>query len=68
MLDAGEVDHALDETTRIGAVAPSAPLAPDERHIAGLVADGLGDREIAETLWITQRAVEQHLSSSPGRF
>ena len=78
LLDAGEVDHALDEATRIGAarlarlareagaraVAPSAELTPDERRIAGLAADGLGDREIAETLWVTQRTVEQHLSSA----
>jgi ATP/maltotriose-dependent transcriptional regulator MalT len=78
LLSAGELDRALELATRIGAkrlarlaveagATPSADgveLTPDERRIAGLAAGGLGDREIAEALWVTQRAVEQQLDAA----
>ena len=77
LLEAGEHDRALEEATRIGArriarLAVEAGARPrdtveltaDERRVAGLAADGLGDREIAETLWVTQRTVELQLTSA----
>lgn len=81
-LAAGEVDRALAEATRIGATriarlaleAGAAPVAgvveltPDERRVAGLAAEGLGDREIAEALWVSQRAVEQLLGSAVAKL
>jgi DNA-binding CsgD family transcriptional regulator len=37
-------------------------LTPSERRIAELAAEGLTNREIAETLWVTRKTVEYHLS------
>ena len=38
-------------------------LTPSERRVAGLAADGLSNREIAETLWVTRKTVELHLGN-----
>lgn len=81
-LTSGSAQRALDEATRIGATriarlaveAGAVPpedvvaLTPDERRVAGLAADGLGDREIAEALWVTQRAVEQLVASASAKL
>ena len=37
------------------------PLTRREKEIAGLVADGLGNREIAERLYLSKRTVDSHL-------
>lgn len=81
LLSAAELDRAYAEASRLGAAhvaglavaagaraSAAAALTPDERRVAGLAADGLGDREIAETLWVTQRAVEQQLASVLGKL
>jgi len=39
-----------------------ASLTPAERRVATLAADGLANREIAEALWVTVKAVEFNLS------
>lgn len=39
-------------------------LTPQERRISQLAANGMGNREIAETLFLTRRTVEMHLSNS----
>jgi DNA-binding CsgD family transcriptional regulator len=41
-----------------------ASLTPAERRVAELAADGLGNREIAETLWVTRKTVEVHLGKT----
>jgi DNA-binding CsgD family transcriptional regulator len=38
-------------------------LTPSERRIADLAADGLTNRDIAQTLYVTPRTVEGHLTS-----
>ena len=37
------------------------PLTRREKEIAGLVADGLGNREIAAHLFLSKRTVDSHL-------
>ncbi|MDQ3676299.1 MAG: helix-turn-helix transcriptional regulator, partial [Actinomycetota bacterium] len=37
-------------------------LTPSERRVAHLAADGLGNREIAQALFVTVRTVEGHLT------
>jgi len=36
-------------------------LTPSERRVAALAAEGMSNREIAETLWVTRKTVELHL-------
>jgi DNA-binding CsgD family transcriptional regulator len=45
------------------ALSGVASLTPSERRIAEMAADGPTNREIAQTLFITQRTVEVHLTS-----
>ena len=37
------------------------PLTRREKEIAGLVADGLGNREIAQRLFLSKRTVDSHM-------
>ena len=39
-------------------------LTPSERRVAALAAAGAGNAEIAQTLFVTVRTVEMHLSSA----
>ena len=62
-------DHARAELyaaggrpKRRGLTGPES-LTPSERRIAELAADGQGNREIAQTLYVTPRTVEFHLTS-----
>ena len=45
-----------------------ARLTPREREIAALVARGLANREIAETLTVAQRTVETHVHNILGKL
>jgi DNA-binding CsgD family transcriptional regulator len=60
--------HAREELEAAGgkalrsALSGPASLTPSERRVAELAASGLSNREIAETLWVTQKTVEVHLS------
>jgi DNA-binding CsgD family transcriptional regulator len=38
-------------------------LTPSERRVAGLVASGMSNREAAEALFVTKKAVEFHLGN-----
>ena len=39
-------------------------LTPSERRVAGLAADGTANKIIAQTLYVTPKTVELHLSSA----
>ena len=39
-------------------------LSPQERRVAAMAAEGLGNREIAEALFLTRRTVEMHLTGA----
>lgn len=41
-----------------------ASLTPSERPVASLAADALTNRQIAETLFVTEKTVELHLSAT----
>jgi len=41
----------------------AAALTPSERRVAGLVASGMSNREAAEALFVTKKAVEFHLGN-----
>jgi DNA-binding CsgD family transcriptional regulator len=65
---------ARDELVATGAPAvretltgPSS-LTPSERRVAELAAQGLSNREIAETLWVTRKTVELHLGNAYGKL
>nr|WP_246325774.1 LuxR family transcriptional regulator [Actinomycetospora corticicola] len=46
-----------------GAAGPVERLTPRERQVAGLVADGMTNREVADELWVTPKAVDYHLGN-----
>ncbi|MBA3401155.1 MAG: AAA family ATPase [Actinobacteria bacterium] len=52
------------EIARIGGRAPSrGELTPTEEKVAGLVAEGHTNREVAAKLFVTERTVEYHLAN-----
>jgi ATP/maltotriose-dependent transcriptional regulator MalT len=53
---------------RRDALSGPGSLTPSERRVAGLAADGLSNREIAETLWVTRKTVELHLGKAYGKL
>ena len=56
-------DRAREELGRIGGRAPSSDdLTPTERRIAALVADGMTNREVAASLFVTPKTVESALT------
>ncbi|QCB98872.1 LuxR family transcriptional regulator [Arthrobacter sp. PAMC25564] len=51
-----------------GASAAKSPLTPREREIARLVAEGLSNRSIAQTLVISPRTVDGHVENILGKL
>ncbi|MTD45825.1 AAA family ATPase [Conexibacter sp. W3-3-2] len=62
--------HVVAELESTGARPQREPvdgvdgLTPAERRVADLAAEGLTNREIAQTLWVSQKTVEMHLGRS----
>ena len=61
----GWAERARAELDRVGARRPrgdDGELTPSERRVVELAADGLANKQIANTLYITVNTVEVHLS------
>jgi DNA-binding CsgD family transcriptional regulator len=65
-----ETDRAMDELRATGA-RPRRPtlrgvdaLSAQERRVAAMATEGLSNREIAESLFLTRRTVEMHLTGA----
>jgi DNA-binding CsgD family transcriptional regulator len=62
-------EHARNELYAAGgrpqrqALTGPESLTPSERRVAGLVASGMSNREAAEALFVTKKAVEFHLGN-----
>jgi DNA-binding CsgD family transcriptional regulator len=63
----GEAVPAARPASRVGAEAPGG-LTRREREIAGLLAEGLSNKEIATRLVISQRTVETHVDHVLGKL
>ena len=59
----GWAERARSELARVGGRRRQEPgeLTPAERRVVELAADGLSNKEIAQTLFVAVRTVEVHL-------
>ena len=55
--------HAAGGRPRREALSGPESLTPSERRVAGLAAEGRSNRDIAQTLYVTPKTVEVHLTS-----
>ena len=64
------IDHvtAADDVPKSDAPDPLAPLTDREREVALAVAEGLGNVEIAERLFLSHGSVKAHISSALGKL
>ena len=57
------VDARRPAARPLAAAAPDGPLSRREMEVAGLVADGATNAQVAERLFISERTVESHMAS-----
>jgi DNA-binding NarL/FixJ family response regulator len=53
--------RAAGEAVRTAAVDPAIVLSPQELQIARMAADGLSNRDIGSTLYLSHRTIGSHL-------
>ena len=58
----GRLADAVHELDDLRAIRDA--LTPSERRVAALAVEGLSNREIAESLWVTRKTVELHLGNA----
>jgi DNA-binding NarL/FixJ family response regulator len=56
--------YATGARPRTTALSGVGSLTASERRVAGLAADGLSNRDIAQTLYVTPKTVEVHLGNA----
>ena len=56
--------HATGARPRREALSGVESLTPSERRVAALATEGLTNREIAQSLYVTPKTVEVHLSNT----
>lgn len=56
--------HAAGARPRTTALSGVEALTASERRVAGLAADGQTNRDIAQSLFVTPKTVEVHLSNT----
>ena len=56
--------YAAGARPRTAALSGAGALTASERRVAGLAADGSSNRDIAQTLYVTPKTVEVHLSNA----
>lgn len=61
--DARSALYAAGGRPRAAMLTAATSLTASERRVAALAADGAGNRDIAQALFVTQKTVEAHLSS-----
>jgi DNA-binding NarL/FixJ family response regulator len=55
-------ERARNELGRIGGRAREGGLTPTEQRVAGLVAEGMSNKQVAEALFVSVRTVEANLT------
>jgi DNA-binding CsgD family transcriptional regulator len=56
------MERSYARADRRGAVSEGASLSPRELEVAQLVTEGKSNREIASTLFLSEKTVETHMS------
>jgi DNA-binding NarL/FixJ family response regulator len=65
---AADHENARPATIQSAALAPNTQLSPRESEVLALVAQGLTNKAIAETLFVSPNTVKSHVSSLLSKF
>jgi DNA-binding CsgD family transcriptional regulator len=69
LVDTAEAElHAAGARPRRRALRGVGSLTPSERRVAEMAAEGMTNKEIAQSLFVTLRTIEMHLSNAYGKL